>query len=171
MKSKLSTAKKSKTTTFSRVFHPKKSTIFLGNPSSIFVQKMKISNSVIFFSKKYQISPEPHDLWSRNFACVIYSWYGRFLREKIREIEQKIEDDFFRDFFQYKAWKIACEAIKPPKASHKPPAAWVRVFLKITTNGFYHSLYAFAFYFEEVRIFSLVLAELNFPISCKANQI
>ena len=31
--SKLSTAKKSKTTTFSRVFHPKKSTIFSGNQS------------------------------------------------------------------------------------------------------------------------------------------
>ena len=33
VKSKLSTGKKSKTTTFSRVFHPKKSTIFLGNQS------------------------------------------------------------------------------------------------------------------------------------------
>ena len=43
VKSKLSTAKKSKTTTFSRVFHPKKkSTIFSGNQSWIFVQKMKI---------------------------------------------------------------------------------------------------------------------------------
>jgi len=31
VKSKLSTAKKSKTTTFSRIFHPKKSTIFSGN--------------------------------------------------------------------------------------------------------------------------------------------
>ena len=46
VKSKLSTAKKSKTTTFSRVFHPKKSTIFSGNQSWIFGQKMKISNSV-----------------------------------------------------------------------------------------------------------------------------
>ena len=33
VKSKLSTAKKSETTTFSRVFHPKKSTIFSGNQS------------------------------------------------------------------------------------------------------------------------------------------
>ena len=33
VKSKLSTAKKPKTTTFSRVFHPKKSTIFSGNKS------------------------------------------------------------------------------------------------------------------------------------------
>ena len=39
VKSKLSTAKKSKTTTFSRVLHPKKSTIFSGNQSWIFVQK------------------------------------------------------------------------------------------------------------------------------------
>ena len=46
VKSKLSTAKKPKTTTFSRVFHPKKSTIFSGNQSWIFGQKMKISNCV-----------------------------------------------------------------------------------------------------------------------------
>ena len=36
MKLKLSTAKKTKTTTFSRVFQPKKSTIFSGNQSRIF---------------------------------------------------------------------------------------------------------------------------------------
>ena len=39
----------SKTSTFSRVFHPKKSTIFSGNQSWIFGQKMKISNSVDWF--------------------------------------------------------------------------------------------------------------------------
>ena len=43
VKSKLSTAKKSKTTTFSRVFH---STIFSANQRWIFGHKMKISNSV-----------------------------------------------------------------------------------------------------------------------------
>ena len=47
VKSKLSTAKKSKTTTFSP---PKKLTIFSGNQSWIFGQKMKISNSVLYFS-------------------------------------------------------------------------------------------------------------------------
>ena len=47
VKSKLSTAKKSKTKTFSRVLHPKISTIFFENQSWIFGQKMKISNSVI----------------------------------------------------------------------------------------------------------------------------
>ena len=77
VKSKLSTAKKSQATTFSRVFHPKKnrqffswnqscqqlknpkpqhfhefftpkkSTFFSGNQSWIFGQKMKISNSVL----------------------------------------------------------------------------------------------------------------------------
>ena len=52
VKSKLSTAKKSKTTTFSRVFHPKKSTIFSGNQSWIFGQKMKISNSVWWWRHK-----------------------------------------------------------------------------------------------------------------------
>ena len=36
-----------KTSTFSRVFHPEKSTIFSGNQSLIFGQKMKISNSEI----------------------------------------------------------------------------------------------------------------------------
>ena len=46
VKSKLSTAKKCKTTTFSWVFHPKKSTIVSGNQSWIFGQKMKISNCV-----------------------------------------------------------------------------------------------------------------------------
>ena len=45
VKSKLSTAKKSKTPTFSRVFHPKKSTNFKGNQNWIFGQKIKISNS------------------------------------------------------------------------------------------------------------------------------
>ena len=46
--SKLSTAKKSKTTTFSRVFHPQKNRqFFTGNQSWIFGQKMKISNSVL----------------------------------------------------------------------------------------------------------------------------
>ena len=49
--SKLSTAKKSKTTRFSRVFHQKKSTIFSGNQSWIFGQKMKISNSVLSLLK------------------------------------------------------------------------------------------------------------------------
>ena len=39
VKSKLSTAKEFKTTTFSRVFHPKKSTIFSGNQSWIFGKK------------------------------------------------------------------------------------------------------------------------------------
>ena len=49
VKVKLSTAKKPKTTTFSRVFLPKKkSTIFSGNQSWIFGQKLKISNSVAY---------------------------------------------------------------------------------------------------------------------------
>ena len=57
VKSKLSTAKKSKTTTFSRVFLPKKkSTIFLGNQSWIFGQKMKISNSVLKHYFKTKVS-------------------------------------------------------------------------------------------------------------------
>ena len=40
VKSKLSTAKKSKTTTLPRIIHPKKSTIISGNQSWIFGQKM-----------------------------------------------------------------------------------------------------------------------------------
>ena len=47
VKSKLSTAKKSKTAAFSRIFHPKKSPIFSGNQMLIFGQKTKILNSVI----------------------------------------------------------------------------------------------------------------------------
>ena len=47
VKWKLSLAKNSKTTTFSRVFHPKKNpTIFSGNQSWILGQKLKISNNV-----------------------------------------------------------------------------------------------------------------------------
>ena len=46
VKSKLSTVKKPKTTTFSWVFHSKKSTNFSENQSWISGQKMKISNSV-----------------------------------------------------------------------------------------------------------------------------
>ena len=51
VKSKLSAAKKYKTTTFSRVFHPKKNLNFLWNQSWIFGQKMKISNRVNNLSK------------------------------------------------------------------------------------------------------------------------
>ena len=44
VKSKLSTAKKSKTATFSRIFHPKKNQqFFSGNQSWIFGQKRKIT--------------------------------------------------------------------------------------------------------------------------------
>ena len=50
VKSKLSTAKKSKTTTFSRVFHPKKSTIFSGN------QRFKTSN--FFPTKRGDVVPK-----------------------------------------------------------------------------------------------------------------
>ena len=62
VKSKLSTANKSKTTTFSRGFHPKKSTIFSENQSWIFGQKMKISNSAIQFQSilhHYILKSEP----------------------------------------------------------------------------------------------------------------
>ena len=54
VKSKLSRAKKSETTTFPWVFHPqKKSTIFSGNQSWFFGQKIKISNSVYAYTLKY----------------------------------------------------------------------------------------------------------------------
>ena len=55
VKSKLSTAKKSKTTTFSRIF-PRQ--FFSGNQSWIFGQKMKISNSVArdLYSLRHQIT-------------------------------------------------------------------------------------------------------------------
>ena len=47
MKSKVSTAKKPKTTTFSHVFHHKKIVNFLGKSKLNFWTKRKISNSVI----------------------------------------------------------------------------------------------------------------------------
>ena len=60
VKSKLSTAKKSKTTTFSRVFPPKKIDNFLGKSKLNFGWKMKISNSV--------------ELWSRQFLFQTLNW-------------------------------------------------------------------------------------------------
>ena len=35
-----------------------------------------------------RVAPEPLDLWSWNFACVIYWSYGRFLRKKFRKINK-----------------------------------------------------------------------------------
>ena len=32
-----------------------------------------------------QISPERLDQWSWNFMCVIYTWYGRNLRKKLKK--------------------------------------------------------------------------------------
>ena len=64
VKSKLSAAKKCKTTTFSRVLHPKKSTIFSGNQSWIFGQKIKISNSVRQRSSNF---------FQPSFGCSLFS--------------------------------------------------------------------------------------------------
>ncbi len=60
MKSKLSTAKKSKTTTFSWLFHPKKIDNFLGKSSWIFGQKMNT-----YFEKCESVKLE--SLW----VCVL----------------------------------------------------------------------------------------------------
>ena len=81
VKSKMSTAKKSKTTTFSRVFHSKKSTIFTGNQSCIFGQKMKISNSVkmgIFYSEFVESSNENIGEIGTTGMCVLYLRNGFF---------------------------------------------------------------------------------------------
>ena len=45
------------------------------------------------------LSLEPFDLGSWNFACIIYTSYGRFLREK--KSKKKIFPDFFRKFFSH----------------------------------------------------------------------
>ena len=80
MKSKLSTAKKSKTTTFSRVFHLKKSTIFTGNQSWFFGQEMKIWNSVcaLLFSLENQMVGRV--LCFSHLMCLVWEW-----RQKSRE--------------------------------------------------------------------------------------
>ena len=62
MKSKLSTAKKSKILTFSRVFHPKKLTIFSRNQSWIFGQQMKISIIVTWYTS-YALKSLLVSLW------------------------------------------------------------------------------------------------------------
>ena len=62
-----------KTPTFSRIFHPKKSTIFSGNQSWIFGQKMKVSNSVNHMHSDYRLcmqyvsSTQPRILTWHNF--------------------------------------------------------------------------------------------------------
>ena len=88
MKSKLLTAKKSKTTTYSRVFHPEKSTIFSGNQSWIFGQKMKISNSVLM------ISCLKRALWYANnfewiFIAELHYWWNTQLPSSYFSISLK----------------------------------------------------------------------------------
>ena len=74
VKSKLSTAKKSKTTAFSRVFQPEKSTIFSGNQSWIFGPKIKISNSV-FSSVNILLLKVNHEVWRMyNLAKGFFFW-------------------------------------------------------------------------------------------------
>ena len=68
VKSKLSTAKKSKTTTFSRVFQPKK--IFPGNQSWFFGLKMKISNSVVDLTLQFYLFFEKNQ--TRHFG-----WFSK----------------------------------------------------------------------------------------------
>ena len=74
VKSKLSTAKKSKITTFSRVFHPKKSTIFSGNQSWIFGPKIKISNSV---NKLGEVWLGDYFAWTPCISVARKSWGGK----------------------------------------------------------------------------------------------
>ena len=59
VKSKLSTAKKPKSTKFSRVFHPKKNDKFLGRSKLNFWIKMKISNSVPLRETSYPCGKIP----------------------------------------------------------------------------------------------------------------
>ena len=79
--SKLLTAKKSKPTTFSRVFHPEKSTIFSGNQSWILGQKMKISNSVLLLEflglKQEGKSALRHSEWGFFKGLNPQSWHSR----------------------------------------------------------------------------------------------
>ena len=49
-----------------------------------------------------RISPEPLDLWSWNFACVIYTSCERFLWKKIsKNRKKKFWRFFFQNFFSY----------------------------------------------------------------------
>ena len=54
------------------------------------------------------VSPEPLDLWSGNFACLIYSSNERFLWKKILENQKKkkkFQKNFQKLFFQIKFHK------------------------------------------------------------------
>ena len=48
-----------------------------------------------------RISPEPLDLWSWYFACIIYSSYGRFLRKKFLENRKKKIFEIFEIFLKF----------------------------------------------------------------------
>ena len=101
MKLKLSTAKKSKTATFSRVFHPKKSTIFLGNQSWIFGQKMKISNSVYYSKRSCYYTPfliERNGFRGDETAHLHTPAHGNWLLHNCNSIsfcQEKIQSFFF----------------------------------------------------------------------------
>ena len=57
------------------------------------------------------VSPEPLDLWSCYFACVIYLSYRRFLRKNFLENRKKKTfwknfHDFFSKFFFFKNFRL-----------------------------------------------------------------
>ena len=101
VKSKLSTAKKPKTTTFSRVFHPKKSTIFSGNQSWIFGQKMKISNSVIF-KRPLRSNAELELIWGERRARESGEKNQREEEEDERwQYQEALLESFVKSGFQW----------------------------------------------------------------------
>ena len=71
VKSKLSTAKKSKTTTFSRVFHPSKIDNFLGKSKLIFWTKNEDFEQCVFM----------------RFFCVFQTIFTYFVRSEQRKLQ------------------------------------------------------------------------------------
>ena len=54
----------------------------------------------------HPVSPEPLDLWSKYFACVMYSSYERFLRKSFWKIEKKNQRVDLKKFPSKTCWDI-----------------------------------------------------------------
>jgi len=87
VKSKLSTTKKSKTTTFSRVFHPKKIDNFLGKSKLIFLTKSEDLEQWFFlklpFFPHFYPTFFPIFLPYFYFPIFFFLHFGSYTKEKI----------------------------------------------------------------------------------------
>ena len=99
VKSKLSTAKQSKTTTISRVCHPKKSTIFSRNQSLIFGQKWR--SWTVWNVNYHQLSFCP---WSLKRLIPLRTFRKLFCHLRSRESAVVLERIYYNDLEKKRAF-------------------------------------------------------------------